>query len=60
MREKYQSFRLAALESMRKRGYNLTQSRVVDNSWDWMGNSRLMNDARIRIHAELNSDDTLL
>ena len=24
-----------------------------------MGNSRLMNDARIRIHVELNADDTL-
>ena len=52
---------VAALESMRKRGITLQNAilECVDNSWDWMGNSRLMNDARIRIHAELNSDDTL-
>ena len=49
------------LESMRKRGITLQNAilECVDNSWDWMGNSRLMNDARIRIHVELNADDTL-
>ena len=52
---------VAALESMRKRGITLENAilECVDNSWDWMGNSRLMNDARIRIHVELNADDTL-
>jgi len=52
---------IAALDSMRKRGITLVNAiqELVDNSWDWMGNSRLMNDARIRIHAELNSDDSL-
>ena len=52
---------VAALESMRKRGITLQNAilECVDNSWDWMGNSRLMNDARIRIHVEINADDTL-
>ena len=52
---------VAALESMRKRGITLQNAilECVDNSWDWMGNAKLMNDARIRIHAEMNDDGSL-
>ena len=47
----------AALESLTNRGITLNSAirECVDNSWDWMGDARVLGHAKIRIHLVMNN-----
>jgi len=47
----------AALESLKNRGITLNNAirECVDNSWDWMGDARVLGHAKIRIHLVMNN-----